>query len=145
MRWHGFSLFQSVIHSGSGRLFKSESVPPMQIGCGARGCSETCSRPAVAHALNDDVVNDRAHARGGFGSELGRFLLLDRMDKAPQIDGPVLNGDRQHGRPPWLRSHPRRDLFTQLEVIYARKRFLVALANACKMFARLTMPTSLPP
>src|SRR5262245_23576995 len=97
------------------------SVPaiPLKPLCGS---SETWSRPALAHALDDDVVNDRAHARGGFSSELGRFLLLDRMDKAPQIDGPVLNGDRQHGRPPWLRSHPRHDLFTQLEVIYARKR-----------------------
>src|SRR5262245_50287595 len=84
--------------------------------------SEIWSRPAVAHALNDDVVNDRAHARSGFGSQLGRFLLLDRLDKAPQIDGPVLNGDRQHGRPPWLRSHPRRDLFTQFEVIYSQAK-----------------------
>ena len=41
------------------------------------------SRPAGTNGLNDDVVNDGADARRKFCSELGRFLLLDRVDKPP--------------------------------------------------------------
>ena len=73
-------------------------------GCAAVGSSPPRhgSRPAGTHALNDDVVIDGADARRGFGSELGCFLLLDRVDKAPKVDGAVLNRDGQHGRPPRL-------------------------------------------
>src|SRR5215469_13366380 len=79
------------------------------------------SGPALANALNDDVINNRANAGRGFGSELGCFLLLDRVDKPPQIDGSVLNRDGEHGRTPRLRSEPRLYLFTQLGIIGSRK------------------------
>src|SRR6516165_735784 len=80
------------------------------------------SGPALANALNDDVVNDGANAWRGFGSELGCFLLLHRVDKSPQIDGSVLNRDGEHGRSPRLRSEPRLYLLAQLGVIGSRKR-----------------------
>jgi len=50
---------------------------------------------------------DVANATRAFGSELGCFLLLDRVDKSLQIDCSVLNRNGEHGRPPRLRSNPR--------------------------------------
>src|SRR6516225_8500489 len=90
--------------------------PPLEVAPPRQG-----SRPAGANRLNEDVVNDRANARRGFGSELGCFLLLDRVDKSPQIDGSVLNRDGEHGRTPRLRSQPRLYLFTQLGIICGRE------------------------
>src|SRR6516225_11339430 len=79
------------------------------------------SGPAIANALNDDVVNDGANARRAFGSELGCFPLLDRVDETPQIDCSVLNRNGEHGRTPRLRSNPRLYLFTQLGIAGSRK------------------------
>src|SRR5215468_1494953 len=84
-------------------------------------CWIISSGPAIANALNDDVVNDGANARRAFGSELGCFLLLDRVDKSPQIDCSVLNRNGEHGRTPRLRSNPRLYLFTQLGIAGSRK------------------------
>src|SRR6516164_3901176 len=90
--------------------------PPLEVAPPRQG-----SRPAGTNRLNEDVVTDRANARRGFGSELGCFLLLDRVDKSPQIDGAILNRDGEHGRTPWLRSEPRLYLFAQLAIIDSRE------------------------
>jgi len=54
----------------------------------------------------DDMVRAVAlvanETPGVSSASVGRFLLLDRVDKPPQIDSAVLNRDREHHRTPRL-------------------------------------------
>ena len=87
-------------------------------------------------------VNDCADTRREFCSQSGRFLLLDRVDKPPQIDSGVLNRDREHHRTPRLCGNGNATFFrnSQSSGVVREGSFLVALANACKIFAQVTMP-----
>jgi hypothetical protein len=112
-------------HNNARQVVAHSRFEPAGDGVSAPQCSKAAgadgSRPARANALNDDVVNDRADARCEFRSQSGCFLLLDRVDKSPQIDGAVLNRDGEHSRAQPFCVQSRQYLFTQLGVIGGRK------------------------
>ena len=107
----------------------------------------TPSNPSCARCRpNHQVVVDGAHAGRHLGEDMDCLLFGLQLDDAPQVDGAVLDGDADQGR-------PGPALVLKLAMTLSRiaessgrvwRALSFKLANACSRLARLTMPTIFP-